>query len=392
MVDPKLASALAKIVVEGGGGAALRRLSSKRPPTGADAGLVLRVAVAPGAHNLSRECEIAKTALLYGDSVELVSPTAAMLFAVRSLRDMTASERLTVSEPIFALLGSGGTNPVVAQLRTVLEARHLSGRALVQQKALRRGFDERWEEISAVGDQLWTEAGGAELDVASDAGLLRFGLVEEAVSDYDRLVDQFVDGLRVSVQGTHEYPLFDDASGSLVSAALAEGVWQIPELTAKRIAETTMATGLVGHLPAYPRASMHGILEARDALGEHLSSFRRSVTKLDAVANDPFDDSFSDLIHDVYLKEVDPAFTDIRNELQRVQGSLLATVTSSAPAPMVTSALSFGHLDPRAAAGLTAASWAVVAGARLLSERGSRDKAAKRHPFYLLYGANELWS
>lgn len=392
MVDTNLASALAKIVVQGGGEAALRRLNTKKGQNRADAGLVLRVAVAPGAHDLSRESEITKTALLYGDSVELVSPTAAMLFAVRSLRTMTASERLTMSEPILTLLGDGAAGAIVAQLRAVLQARHLSGSALTRQKKLQRGFDERWEEISAVGDQLWLEGGGGELDVAWDAGLLKFGLVEEAVSDYDGLVDHFVESLRASVQGTHEYPLFDDSSGSLVSTALAEGVWHIPDLTAKRLAETTMATGLVGQLPAYPMASMRGILEARDALGEHLPTFRRSVTRLDAVANDPFDESFNDLILDVYRKEVEPAFEDIRNELGRVEGSLLTTVASSAPAPIVTSALSFGHLDPRAAAGLTAASWAVVAGAKLLSERGARQKAGKRHPFYLLYGANELWS
>ncbi|MBJ7595913.1 MAG: hypothetical protein JF886_13850 [Candidatus Dormibacteraeota bacterium] len=393
MADPTLASALAKLVVEGGAGdAALRMMKAKRKGQPSDPGLMLRVAVAPDSFDLARETEITKTALLYGDTVELVSPTAAMLFVVRNLQSMTADERLTMSGPISALLGQADASTALPELRSLLRARHMSGRALVQQRKLQRGFDERWDEISAVGDRLWTEAGGRELDVAWDAGLLSFGLVQEAVADYDRLVDHFVDGLREAVQGTRAYPLFDDASGSLVSTAIAEGAWRIPELTARRVSEATMATGLVGNLPAYPTASMRGVIEAREALGEHLPAFRRAVTQLDAVANDPLDESFNDAIRDVYLKEVEPAFADIRTELARVEGSLLGAVGSTAPAPVIATALSFGHLDARVAAGLSAASWAVLAGARMLSERGGRLRSAKRHPFYLLYGANEHWS
>jgi hypothetical protein len=383
MTDPNTARAIAKAVVEGCGDAALRRLDAgarRRSPTGS---LLLRVAVAPQGADLSRECEIAKTALLYGDSVELVSPAAAMLFVVKSLRRLSPDERLTLFGPISSVLGKDQSE-TLEQLRALFHLPHPSGRSLIVKRKLQREFDEQWEELSSVGDQLWRDAGGSELDVAWEAGLLRFGMVREAVADFDHLADDFVADLHRTVEGTSEYPLFDDASGGLVGAALAAGAWSIPDLTSARVAEATLATGLVGQLPAYPKASMKGVIEARDALKDSLPGFRRAVRHLDAAASDPFDETFGDRVHDAYSKEVEPAFSDIRLELRRVEGSLLGVVANASPAPIVTSVVSFGHL--------ALGSWSIVAGSKMLADRGSRVKAAKQNAFYLLYGANEYWS
>ncbi len=389
MADPVVARALAKAVIEGGGEAALRRLADNGGTPGS--GLVLRVALAPALSDLTRESEVVKTALLYADTVELVSPTAAMLFVTKNLRHMTEDERLTMMGPVAAILGNDQVAAVVPQLRQLLNARHLSGAALQQQRNLRRGFREQWESVSAMGEQMWRDAGGEQLDIAWEAGLLRFALIDDAVRDLDALVDHFVEDLRGAIEGTQQYPLLDDSTGSLVASAVAEGTWTIPELTTRRVAEASLATGLVGQLPAYPNASMEGVLEARAELHDHLPPFRRAVAHLDAAANDPFAQGFNDGIRDVYLKEVEPAFSDLRDELRRVEGRLLGTALTTAPAPAVTSLLSFGHLDPVLAGGITATSWVGAAGATLLSQRGGRRRAAQRNPFYLLYGANEHW-
>lgn len=113
------------------------------------------------------------------------------------------------------------------------------------------------------------------------------------------------------------YPLFDDRTGSLVAAGVAEGLFSPHRESLFRGRQIGAAAHLMSYLPAFPSASVSEILAIRNELMNPLIRFRSAVVKLaHLIDSAPYEPDFSVRIEELYRDEVAPAVLEIREQVE----------------------------------------------------------------------------
>jgi hypothetical protein len=350
-----------------------------------------------------------RSALLYADTVELLSPAAVMVGSVAALHDSDADGWLGLfdgfDDATLTHLGLDGDpaefRQVLAQYRSLAalpraQRRALLGRHGAEMQAVRNDFQRQLTSPDGTRGmlaQMLETAGAPELVEAVESGALTLNwdfMPPEA--DTDTQIAQYSEHLKGLLASPNTHLLLDDRMAGIARGLVDEGHVTPPDLTLLRAARSQIGTGLASHLPAFPRATIGSVLEARAELAAPLASYRGGVSRLaDRVRSDPFDSGVDGEVADMWRDEVQPAITNLRNDLSRTRLVREAAVNLGTDAKSVVAGggLFFGiepftSLEQFTAAGVAAAPVVGQAVASAYKESAGRRECAQRHEFFYL--------
>lgn len=372
---------------------------------------------------LRHELDLAKSALLYADEVEMVSLSISMIDGIRTAGEGDAGfiDLLDSHDPeLLARLGGG--NLPKDWLKTVKQGMSLDPDVVAQldqDSAERlRAIQQEMKGLTANAQKdvaaVLKSTGASELAPAVKSGLLKvanltgvtpastlrpaeLGGMEELDVQFYSWLDQVFQRLndpRIRV-------LLDDQVGDLVQAMLNEGVIEAKASNLRLAAQASAGSGFVSRLPAFPQARMDELLDLRSDLAPHLIRYRSAITRLSA-------DMPSKVGRDLEFDVQQVWDADVLPELLNIEEQLVShgLVKELAKAVQATDIRSFGTwtagtwiaLDKGAdlstiGTGIAAAAATAAPriGQALLDSARAKAEAkgdAKKSEFYLLYEAN----
>ncbi|MCZ4327504.1 hypothetical protein [Brachybacterium paraconglomeratum] len=337
---------------------------------------------------LVNELHLLKSALLYADRVELLSPSSSFARTLKPFLHVTEENVLEqVSRmPPGALrrLGVGTDFGPGVELRKVRRKLREFDR-LAEDDPDRIAIMKDWRpvalEMHQTANDYFAQTGSYELEMAferDDVELLDVGF------DMDDEVSVLIETFRNSMLAALE----DSGRAILVDPLGSEMMRMHPDrgsaYTGARARRASTGSGLIERLPTFPGASMEDILEARDELADGRVGYRNAVKELaDKLISAPFDESLPDEIDELWHDSVEPALVGLRKRATATRIAYEAgksLISSSAGqvgalAVTVTSIGSLTDLFPSAAAATTGGVNVAYAGVR----EALRARAEVRH-------------
>lgn len=368
-------------------------------------GLRLVVATSPidardGAF-LEHDLQMVRAALLYADTVELVSPIANMIGRIAAMQTADSHAWLDVLLQMDDdVLARYSRDQEPAEYREQLRlSRQMLSMPRPQRRKLPAGQRKQlhalrasYEQVIASPDGLQEtlqrtleQSGARELGEALESGALVVNWAED-------MMETFVDHLGTLLGSPDTHLLLDAKTAGLARAMIDEGQVSPAELTLSRAARSRVGTGLVANLPAFPDARITTILEARAELAEPLSAYRKGVTQIsEKLHSGPFDPPIESEVDDIWRDAVRPTVDTLRADLSKTRLAREAAVnlgldvkTLLTGAGLFFGVQSLTDVEELAAAGLSATPVLGRAVASAVKESVGRREAARRHEFFYL--------
>lgn len=373
----------------------------------------------PEGLDLTHEVRLVRSALLYADKVELVSPVAAMLAGTLAGLSQgggfVADIFDTLDDSTLAYL-SDGQDP--AQLRAaLLTMRALSSLPRAQRRQLpkeqaeqlaqltqqfKQMLDQSAEGMGTAMQGLWERAGAPDLEPAAAEGLLT---IRNDVFDFtlptDEAIEFFAAGLQRLVEDPTNHLMFDRQMGDLTRRLLEERP-NLEDSLAPHTKRATLGAGLATRLPAFPDAPMTAIIDARTELSAPLGRYRRAVGNMSGrLAAGPVDNpGLATEIEDLWRDDVQPTLQTLAEDLSvgAFARNLAGQVPTDGKAWGGAAALGVSFLqigvsalpDPTQPAALVAG--ATLAGSALgdaIRSTMAKRKDARTHDLYYLLALND---
>lgn len=361
-----------------------------------------------------------RSAVLYADTVDLISPAGSLLSSADGLQDMDA---LSMSAHVASLTDAYLQDVAGRQLapEELTGLRGLMETALLSDAEVQERYQEHAEEMFALLAQLrptLTEgarqmraamgpvvasSGLEELRHAYERGVVTLTpLGELHTSDSQQVLLAFVEALRVAVASSSTRLLLDDSVAGLIEELVTSGDVRPSALMRRHAREAAVGTGLISRLPAFPEVPLDELLDMRADLADPLSRYRRATSTMgDALELDAFDRESSAEIDDLWRSSVAPTIEELREELGH--HSLVREVARSATTDIRT--IITGLSGPAVVVGfkdvLDLDAWGIAAAALLTGgtaahhlakaaiERGTAHRNVRRNDLFYLVALNE---
>lgn len=378
------------------------------------------------------ELDLVKAALLYGDTVTLISPVTTMLLRAESLQRFSLRQLLELfrrfapaSMPPDELAQFEHGAIAVDRLLRVFDRFGRGGQLLEQ--AIKGALGPYLRPLSEVVADAATQAGIDQLararreglveienvDPGDEIDLLAFCLISAQLAQTgqrqenphtDRLVETFIDKLAAHLSSGLDYLLFDEPIADLTVAAIREGHFTPAPGPAGRSAQAMAASGLMGRLPTFPGATVNEVLDIRSELAPSLTRFRASMVTISKdFTSESWESGFQDELHDAWVGTVHPAIQEIE-EMVRDNRSLLSwassmTGTAKAAWPglsVVAGGLGVlaggvaGHVDVVQVLRGAGALGGVTPLLQALRDRRTAQADIRMQPFYFLYKTERM--
>ncbi|WP_263310269.1 hypothetical protein [Brachybacterium atlanticum] len=266
---------------------------------------------------LENELQLVKSALLYGDRVELLSPASSF---ARTLKPFLTVTEENVLEQVSHMppeslrrLGVGtDVGPGIELRKFRRKLRELD--RLDENDPCRIELLDQWRptalSMRVTADDYFTQRGSYELEAAldhHDVELLDVGF------DMDDDVSVLIETFRINMLAALEDPrrtVLLDPMGSEMARLQPGRLAAYNEAHTKR---TAAGAGLIQRLPTFPRAPMEDILEARDELADGRIGYRRALKQLaDGLHSAPFEESLPAELDELWYDTVEPALVELR--------------------------------------------------------------------------------
>lgn len=374
----------------------------------------MTVAVAPS-HGLKADDELrlCRSALLYADTVTLVSPRVSylqVLAGYRKARDLDYMRLAAKVAPQYAPEAAEFLRQKVIEFDRTSRADRRAQRKEVQK--IFEAFRTTKETLVANAEKTLAASGYGELSIAADAGILTIEAMENtdldvfgAEAEEQSEIGPFEYFGRVSktlITGD-SYPLFDSITGDLVGKGVEAGILAPVPLARRRGRNAAVANGFFDNLPYFERATVDEILDIRIDLRKPLGKFREGVQSISKdIDSNPEDPQFPHIIEDAWTTTVAPALDEI-DELFRENSSYMDLLRRGIADPAGLAGLGgLGSMAVAAgpASGMAAAAAMMLGGAsaailgipvaayRAMQAQWQDMESAKSAQCYFLYATN----
>lgn len=354
--------------------------------------ITIVVAGARSTLSLTHEIEMVKAALLYADRVTLASPRATMVATVGALSDLGGRERTE------ALLQMASQLPDAHHLHraytTLKRTRHKTKEELLTLRRIERELAAAGDALSAKAAEIAHEAGLGELSPAVEEGLLDVDLLGLEDGDTDKMVHRLSELIAqiVSPEST-SMPMMDDASGGLLKAMMAEGI--IPQARLEGAAQARIASRFIAWVPAFPDASLESVLSAREHLKTPLIRYRSAVVGLSRdLQTSPLDDSFEQVVRDLYTEQARPALLEIEELSQQLglRASVANAARSGAGRRVAEATVGFVAADAAGIPPILVSTLGVGVDitAQIIHERSQVKEEQRENRFFFLYESGRI--
>ncbi|MFC9472444.1 hypothetical protein ACFTS5_09645 [Nocardia sp. NPDC056952] len=372
----------------------------------------MTVAVAPsGPLSIQGELQLCRSALLYADSVTLISPQMSylqLMAGYRQARDIEYLRLAAKGAPVYAPDEAERLNQMVDQYDRTSRADRRAQKKEIQQffEVLR----PTKELLIANAVNTLANCGYDELELAINEGILTIEPMDNVDlttfgDDRESTIGTFEYFNRVSntLLTGDSYPLFDQVTGDLVRKGVDAGILAPVQVARRRGRNAALANGFFDHLPYFEHATIDEILDIRTDLRKPLGKFREGVQQISKdIDINPEDPQFPHIIADEWTAKIAPALDEIdelfaenssyRDLLRRGisdaaglagltgLGSMVVAAGAAGGTPAATTLLLGG--------GVAAALGIPMATLRAMQAQWKDLETAKNAQFYFLYEAN----
>lgn len=368
------------------------RKHSRRPASKAT-DLEIVVAVAPSSEpSLEHELDLIRPALLYADRVRLISPAALMIASVSSLiDDFDAQLELLASTASVLHDEPEKVMEFIALYRGLNAKRPRTRQELVMLHQIKQMLQSVSSELTEVSRRIVEDAGGADIDLALQAGVLELDVLEgHETSD---MIEVYWQRVQQVLADHRAYPLLDDATASLVESSIDEGLFVPAESTLARGRSAGAGVEFIDRLPSFATATIPELLDIRSELQASLTRFRSACYRLSAACEElPLTASLRGELEEVYRRDVAPAIEEInelaaeRRDLRELAWPTAQSVGTGA-AGLAVGLAATGQVDAALLGGLGAG--AVGKAFDELRRRRGLTREMERHDLYFLYHAGQ---
>lgn len=373
-------------------------------------GFNFTVALAPSGPSIDRELQYVKSALLYADSVTLISPIAYLYTQIANnssnldIKDMVRllDYVLPLCENSDPALYASMVGPINQIRPWLLNKKKFRAIPKLKQIEIRNGLLEFCKSMDKAAINIVGQEQTEELQRLLASGKLHLQKFEHSVADVEGCIPEYFGMLNQSIR--ESYPLFDKQSNDIMAAAVRAKVINLSDMDQQRIRHAGLSDNFIQRLPSFDMASVDEILDIRKELDPSLSRFRsKMISYSDDIQTLPWDEDFEAESSLLYYRDVVPTITEIRemaqdNSFLRNLGGKILTDTdfmnnagrllvSIAAAGVIASLTEAASIDK---AVITAGGvWAVQKIKSSYDEYTEKKKEIQRKDLYFYYQAGE---
>lgn len=355
------------------------------------------------------ELDLVKAALLYADTVEVLSLGNQMIRGITELADGGGEQMWALMSALdddaLRYMAPGADPKRVRQAitlvssadpRSLRETPGLEGLADVVDQGNEMASSSM-EDMREAFQQIKADSGTDELQKAVARKLVKINKNVDIINDGDAVIDSFTAELKRYLLDPTKFVLLDETVSSLARAMIREGRIELPVRAASNSLEATLGAGILSRLPAFTAAPIDEVMDMRKDLDEPLGRYRSKVSQLRGnMQTEPFDQHIHAEVDAIWRSEVDPAIAEIRHamadhslvrELLKSAGTNVSDFARGVAMPAGLTVWSANMLDvgTAVAAGLSgvAAVAPTITGALLKRQEGRAS--ARSHDLYYLY-------
>lgn len=125
-------------------------------------------------------------------------------------------------------------------------------------------------------------------------------------------MSEYIARLESVINSGSTYPLLDEGTGSLLTAASNAGIIDISDIQREKIKHAGLSNETLTALPSFDLASVDEILDIRKELDKALIRFRaKMLSYSEQIQSMPWDKDFQNECSLLYTKEISPALLEI---------------------------------------------------------------------------------
>lgn len=372
----------------------------------------------PDGPTVREDVRLVRSAILYADHVELVSPAAAMLGSVAGLASGDEEDLfqflLSLDDETMSRLNGGGQLSAnwreAIQVMTAMtpdqwDIVETQSGEIVPRDVQNAGPDFRDQLTGSLGDLrtitdgLLHSSGVDELVPAIEAGLVSLSPAGTDKGDTNDMVQAYVEILRQHLMDPRVHLMFDEQAASLVGSLIDEEVVRPSRLALVNAGEAAIGSGMIARLPAFPNTPLDELLDLRSDLDDPLARYRRAISQMAVhLRVRAFDAELPAELDDIWRKEVDPALRDVREGLTQHglvrevarslatdAGSIVAAVTGASVSVGLSKLSNLSALVPLVVGVAPPAAAVLQHVAKAKVNQNEARRMAKIHDLYYLY-------
>lgn len=281
-------------------------------------GFDFTIALVPDDINLNRELQYIKSALLYADSITLISPVAYIFQQLTNEAYQKSSlSALKLFQQMMPLIKAADMNtytealPVLNQFSAILRDRRFRSIPYVERLKINRQIQELVLGISDTVYQFIGESQCTELTQLIKTKQVKIAKFQHTVDDTNATVQEYIKHLNQSLSTS--YPLYDEQSSNLMRAAVNAKIIQLSPTEKRKITHAGVADSFIQRLPCFDSASMDELIDIKKELSSPLIRFRSKMLDYsDEIQSLPWDGDFENECNLLYDKEVVPSLLEIK--------------------------------------------------------------------------------
>lgn len=355
--------------------------------------LHVAIAVAPSGLTLEKELRLIKASLLYADTISLYSPAAILFDSVALLADAPDKAKFGLIAELATEMGQSDVVDELLSLRSMIESIGNERRRILARVRFERALSEAWKPLREKALEMLEQAGMHDLAHLVEIGLVQVHPVGAEVSaDGDQMAKAMTARIADILTSATCYPLFDDLSAKLASAMVEMGYVRLDKAREARGVKVTSAVTFVGHLPSFEDADLMTLLEAREAVSDHLGLFRSAVREVGhSFESSAFTPELRLEIDDAWAEAVKPQLDQIAQSLAD-GGYLKALVrrTFTDPTSFASASLAVGSMAMTQLPDFLAAAGLAVPAIGAAFDEMDRRKQLRGNRWYLLHQAEQF--
>lgn len=370
------------------------------------------IAVSPNKINLKKEMKFIKSALLYADTITLISPLAYIFFQLTNEK-YKENERQAIKlfETILPFIRSADpevyqqSKPVIKEFKKIILSKQYKSLPMVDKLHIKKNLKEFVLEVNNILEELIGNKTYKEIKLLVEQNNVNLEKFDHSFNNIDGYVAEYFKKLKKSI--TCSCPLFDERSNKLISAAIKSGIIDMSNTKKYKTKHAGLADKLLTRLPSFEFASVNEILDIRKELEKSLVRFRSKTLQFtESIQSLPWNEDFEDECYLLYDKEVAPALLEIEELIndnniiknlgikmftdQKIWNSLGGLVFNIAAAGTIAS---FSDTVTSDTAVYTAGgAWAVNKIANTYKNHRKKSKEIKRKDLFFYYKAGKILS
>lgn len=281
--------------------------------------LDITVALTPQGMDIDREMAYIKSALLYADKVNLISPIA---YLVKQIAYNDTNNIKQIAELFNVLIPYAKLRD--PQLYSEASALVLRFNDIIK-KSGSISYVKKMSAINAIKNQLvpiiqtaYNSVGYSnctDLKKLVDSGQVSIAQFRTSLTDINQSVMEYFQLLTQSIKNTN--PLFDEQSYQLINAALKSKIIRFSDSEKAKITHVGLVDNYLQRLPSFEEASFDELIDIKNELSKPLVRFRsKMISYSEEIKSLPWDKDFENDCNALFLKEIEPSLLEIEEATQ----------------------------------------------------------------------------